>query len=123
MNSKDWQQIKEAFNEITDLPGSERESAIEKFDENIRAEVRRLIEASAEAGNFIIEPAFIEAGFAETVETDIYIGKQIDDYKILKEIGHGGMGKVYLALRADESFDKRVAIKLIKRGMVTAAVL
>ncbi len=65
----------------------------------------------------------VDVGFSEIPETDLYIGKQIDDYKILKEIGRGGMGTVYLAARADESYDKKVAVKLIKRGMDTAAVL
>ncbi len=123
MNSEDWQRIKESFNAILDLPESERAAALEKSDENIRVEVEKLIDASAEAEDFIVEPAFIEVGFSPADETDIYIGKQIDDYEILKEIGHGGMGTVYLASRADETFDKRVAIKLIKRGMDTAAVL
>ncbi len=75
------------------------------------------------ADDFIIEPAFVDVGFIDESETDFYIGKQIDDYKILEEIGHGGMGTVYLARRTDETFDKKVAIKLIKRGMDTSAVL
>ena len=45
------------------------------------------------------------------------IGKQIGAYKIECELGRGGMGAVYLASRADEQFQKQVAIKLVKRGM------
>jgi serine/threonine protein kinase len=41
----------------------------------------------------------------------------------VKEIGRGGMGAVYLAIRADELFNKQVAIKVIKRGMDTDDVL
>jgi serine/threonine-protein kinase len=43
--------------------------------------------------------------------------RRIGPYKILQEIGHGGMGTVYLAARADEQYQKRVAIKVIKAGM------
>jgi serine/threonine protein kinase len=43
--------------------------------------------------------------------------------RLLREIGRGGMGAVYLAERADGQFDKRVAIKLIKRGMDTEAIV
>jgi len=50
-------------------------------------------------------------------------GQLIGRYRIIREIGRGGMGAVYLAERADEQFKKRVAIKLIKRGMDTDAVL
>ena len=41
----------------------------------------------------------------------------------MKRIGSGGMGVVYLARRADHQYEKHVAIKLIKRGMDTDAVL
>jgi eukaryotic-like serine/threonine-protein kinase len=44
-------------------------------------------------------------------------------YRILDEIGRGGMGTIYLAERADEQFDMRVALKLVKRGMDTDEVL
>src|SRR5262249_12631778 len=47
----------------------------------------------------------------------------VGSYRILQEIGHGGMGAVYLAERIDEQFQKHVAVKLIKRGMDTDAVL
>lgn len=123
MKTDDWQKIKEVFNASLDLPEAERAPFLAKYDENLRREVEKLINANKEAENFIIEPAFIEVGFTDDSETDFYIGKQIDEYKILEEIGHGGMGTVYLAVKADESFDKKFAIKLIKRGMDTNAVL
>jgi serine/threonine protein kinase len=43
----------------------------------------------------------------------------IDRYRIIREIGRGGMGSVYLAARADDEFQKLVAIKVLKRGMDT----
>jgi tetratricopeptide (TPR) repeat protein len=51
------------------------------------------------------------------------IGAPFGAYRAIREIGHGGMGVVYLAVRADDQFDKQVAIKLIKRGIDTDAVL
>src|SRR5690606_2456991 len=44
-------------------------------------------------------------------------------YRIVREIGRGGMGAVYLAERADGEFDQRVAVKLVKRGMDTDEIL
>jgi serine/threonine protein kinase/Tfp pilus assembly protein PilF len=41
-------------------------------------------------------------------------GLRIGPYRIVRELGHGGMGEVYLAVRADESYEKQVAIKLIR---------
>ena len=48
---------------------------------------------------------------------------RLGNYEILKELGRGGMGAVYLARRADAQYEKHVAIKLIKRGMDTDSVL
>ena len=122
METDQWQQIKEIFNAIIDLPRAEQTNYLAKHDASLRDEVKKLITAHESANNFIIEPAFIDAGFIDETHTDCYIETRIDGYKILEEIGHGGMGTVYLAVRADD-FEKRVALKLIKRGMDTTAVL
>src|SRR5262249_43361245 len=57
------------------------------------------------------------------LEFDSMIGRQIGAYRLVREIGRGGMGAVYLALRANDQSGRRVAIKLIKRGMDTDFIL
>ena len=47
----------------------------------------------------------------------------IGDYKIIREIGRGGMGAVYEAVRETENFTQRAALKIIKRGMDTDAIV
>ena len=123
MKSTDWQEIKKVFIAACELPESERMAFLDDCHEDLRPEVEKLLKANDSAGDFINESAFIELGLASEDETDFYVGKQIDSYRIIKEVGQGGMGTVYLANRADESFDKPVALKLIKRGMDTNAVL
>ena len=49
--------------------------------------------------------------------------ERIGSYRIIRELGRGGMGAVYLAERADDEFKKQVAIKLLKRGTDTDEVL
>lgn len=44
-------------------------------------------------------------------------------YRVLSELGHGGMGTVYLAVRDEPSFTQKVALKLIKRGMDTDEIV
>ncbi|HEU0208174.1 MAG TPA: protein kinase [Candidatus Udaeobacter sp.] len=56
---------------------------------------------------------------AEVQDEEWHIG----NYRVMKEIGRGGMGAVYLAARADQQYEKYVAIKLLKRGMDTDSVL
>ena len=94
-----------------------------KYNENLRIEVEKLFRANQDAENFIVEPALIDVGLVEENRSDNLIGKQIDSYEILQEIGQGGMGTVYLASRADGEFEQKVALKLIKRGMDTNIVL
>jgi non-specific serine/threonine protein kinase/serine/threonine-protein kinase len=50
-------------------------------------------------------------------------GERVGPYRLIREIGHGGMGTVYLAVRSDDAFQKRVAIKVLKRGMDTDAIV
>jgi len=57
------------------------------------------------------------------IDEDPLIGRRLGAYKIERQIGRGGMGAVYEALRADREFQKRVAIKLVKRGMDTDFIL
>ena len=44
-------------------------------------------------------------------------------YRLVRRIGRGGMGTVYLAIRDDEAFQRRVAVKVLKRGMDTDAIV
>ena len=48
---------------------------------------------------------------------------RVGPYRLIREIGRGGMGTVYLGVRADAAFQKRVAIKILKRGMDTDAIV
>ena len=66
------------------------------------------------------------AGAAGALRKDfpsLAAGRRIGAYAIVREIGRGGMGAVYLAGRADDEFEKEVAIKLLKRGTDTDEVL
>ncbi len=128
MTPKNWQQVKALFHEAIELASDQRVPFLSKAcanDATLRKQVGSLIRSHEEAGDFINEPAFIESG-AEWLaddESGALAGQRIGHYEIMREVGRGGMGAVYLAARADELFDKQVAIKVIKRGMDTEFVL
>src|SRR4029077_14142682 len=93
-------------------------------DEELRREVEMLLDSHTRADNFIDRPSlFFSAEDFHDSGAAIAAGQIVGSYRILREIGRGGMGAVYLAERADDQYQKRVAIKLIKRGMDTDAVL
>lgn len=123
MNGADWEDVKRTFAEASDLPRTGRASYLGALNENLRIKVEKLLAAEEAAGDFIVDAAIVNVGLTGNDLPDAFAGRQIDSYKLVKQIGQGGMGAVYLASRSDESFDKQVAIKLIKRGMDTNAVL
>ena len=56
-------------------------------------------------------------------ESSLEMYQRIGPYEVIRELGHGGVGAVYLAARADDQYRQQVAIKLIRRGMDTDFVL
>lgn len=66
---------------------------------------------------------FREPASNQAFDDDATLPVTIGPYRVVRELGRGGMGTVYLAERADEQYQKQVAIKLIKRGMDTDAVI
>jgi serine/threonine protein kinase/tetratricopeptide (TPR) repeat protein len=137
MTPERWKQIEEVFQAAVDLPAEERQPFIALAcggDDALREQVAALVAQHEAAGDFIEEPALAAASLH--VETDPYatvplsladidpaIGRRIGAYRVVREIGRGGMGAVYLAERADGEFRQRVAVKLIKRGMDTDFIL
>lgn len=63
----------------------------------------------------------VGAALGQEDPVDQFVGRHVGAYRLLHEIGRGGMGAVYLAERADQHFEKRVAIKLLPVGPRSAA--
>ena len=123
MNPEKWKTIKEIFSTVLELPLSERGVFLSKSSADIRREVEKLLSTYNEAESFISTPLLVEKGIRRNRFEENQVGKQIDDYLILKKIGEGGMGVVFLAEQRGVHFSQKVALKLIKRGMDTNLVL
>ena len=114
MTPERWRKVKSVLAEALEQPAPARQAWLHTTcgaDEELRTEVESLLGASDDAGDFL-ESAALEPG----------AGTKIGHYRIVREIDRGGMGAVYLAVRDDE-FEQEVAIKVVKRGMDTDAVL
>ncbi len=117
-----WSEIRELFEELVYLPPAEREAKLTGVsDTELAARVRQLLAADSEAEGFLETPAVAMTGglFDEAEAAPDRIGP----YRVLRRLGRGGMGEVFLAERADDLYDQRVAIKLLRRGMESADVL
>ncbi|HEX3184364.1 MAG TPA: serine/threonine-protein kinase [Pyrinomonadaceae bacterium] len=88
-------------------------------DTGLRAEVDVLLAHQVDAGSDLMEQCAADAAVLrlDSDGNDFSTGNRIGPYRILHEIGRGGMGAVYLAERDDERYRQQVAIKVIKPGL------
>lgn len=126
MSAENWQKVKEVFQDALDVPTQERLDFVRSQtldDKRLFDEVKNLLDAYDEADDFIEKPTVAVSHFVNDTPKTPVIGQTIGAYKVESEIGRGGMGAVYLAKRNDQEFDKKVAIKLIKRGLDTDEII
>src|SRR5689334_25162593 len=126
-----WQRLNAVFDAAVALDARERSAYVARAcagDDALRAAVERLVAAHEASTTFIAEspaPALAARMLEQDAAHDAaaMAGRRVGPYRIVREIGRGGMGAVYLAEREDDAFRKRVAVKLVKRGMDTELVL
>jgi tetratricopeptide (TPR) repeat protein len=123
MSSERWKKVEALFEQTLEAAPAARPEFLQAIDDaEVRREVESLLEAHGEAGVFLDEPDRFFSSESFDVDT-LSPGQVIDRYRIIRELGRGGMGAVFLAERADDEYKKQVALKLIKRGADTDAVL
>ncbi len=118
-----WAAIKALFETCVDLPAAAREPLITAaaLDAAGLAELRSLL---AHHDDAIGQQVFMaESAAQQLAEGAARVGQRLGAWAIVRAIGAGGMGEVFEARRADGSYDGRAAVKLLKRGMDSAAVL
>ncbi|HVF51141.1 MAG TPA: serine/threonine-protein kinase, partial [Pyrinomonadaceae bacterium] len=132
MTPERWKLVEGVFQSALDKLPEERAAFLEEAcagDALLRVQVEALLASYDQAGSFIEAPAFspnaTSANLAGSSNANNggMLGRRLGAYKVVREIGRGGMGAVYLASRADEAYQKYVAIKLVKRGMDTDFIL
>ena len=130
MTRDDWRRIKDIAAAALEEPESSRAAYIVSRcgpDDDLRAEVESLLESTTKAEGLFETPTPLIAGARAAIDSlgefdRGRLGERIGPYRIVRELGGGGMGAAYLAVRADQAYEKQVAIKVLKRGMATEAV-
>jgi eukaryotic-like serine/threonine-protein kinase len=118
-----WRRLDQLFGEASEVPAPDREewlNALPPEDQPLAAELRSLLAAHDRGGDFLqaaVEQA--ERALGGGPEADL-LGRRIGAYRLVRLLGRGGMGAVYLAERADDAFRQRVAIKLLPWALATA---
>jgi serine/threonine protein kinase/tetratricopeptide (TPR) repeat protein len=129
-----WLKVDRCFAELLDLAPSERPArvaAISRGDPELETVLLDLLESDAKAALLphgpsaeLVAQAFGSLGSDGRVAHEDLgeIPARVGPYRILEEIGRGGMASVYLAERDDPAFPQRVALKLLRRGLDTEDV-
>lgn len=120
-----WQQIETLFAQARVLPPDERAAFLDTAceDDTLRADLDRLLASHDQADNFLSGLDTERASALLTEENEQEEESLVGPYRLVREVGRGGMGAVYLAERATGQFQQQVALKLIKRGMDSDAIL
>ncbi len=109
-----WERAKEAFAEALEVGPADRAAVLDRAcrgDPALRAEVEAMLRAHEEAGGFLRDPSRGSPAASSELPPHDPAGRVLGDFRIVREIGRGGMGVVYEAEQL--SLQRRVAVKVL----------
>lgn len=116
MSQARWQRIQELFEQVSALRAGERDAWLHERcgdDLALRDHVLGMLGRGTDGSAVFDERVDRAIAGACAGVDDVQPGRLIGRYRVLRTLGRGGMGSVYLAERADEQFQQQVAVKLI----------
>lgn len=123
----DWQRVKDLFAATFEADSETRRAVLHgEADERIRSRVESMLSAHDSADGPLDKSVLLSVESLDVSlihATPLLTGRMLGPYRVVREIGRGGMGAVYEGVRADTQFDQRVAIKTLRVGAESEAVL
>src|SRR5262245_4248043 len=114
MNRERWNQIDQLLDAVLELPLEKRGAFLDEAcagDEELRRELDGLLASDDGALSFLEQPALEVAAKELVDQKQSMLGQVIGHYKIISQLGAGGMGEVYLV--EDTKLDRKVALKIL----------
>ena len=123
MSDSHWDRLEALFEAACALPLGERDAFLKREcgdDLGLRDEVQSLLDADR-SSNHLLDGSALD--LAPPLAAPLTPGRQIGPYRVTAELGEGGMGAVYLAERCDGQFEQRVALKVVRFGLASPALV
>ena len=131
VSEEGWSKVWSVFEGVLDQPPEKRHEALDELcagDSDLRRNVEKMLMADKGADTLLDQPIFGSEPEAERREPSpksgmLARGTTVGPYRILRRVGQGGMSTVYLAVRADDAFQRHVVVKLVRPGMESDTIL
>ena len=127
MTPERWERLQSLFHRAAALPEAERAELLGREcaeDPELHRQVLGLLAGSDDSALFAGPLGDLAGDLADELADGLSLprrapGDRVGPYRLLTELGRGGMGTVYLAERADDAFEQRVALKIV-RGVIAS---
>lgn len=120
ISAEDWPAVKSLWFAMQDVDEPAQVAMLNDASvaPHVRQHVNRMLHAATRLGERFEQPAMVSLGMASAIDAPqpTLIGQRLGAYEVVRRVGQGGMGAVYEAVRADDVYRNRVAIKTIWRG-------
>ncbi len=126
MNAERWKTIRDVFDRALEHPPDSRSAFLDDVGSNdpeLRREVASLLEAHAATGPLDLLADELVGPWTTALQTSALDGERVGPYRVIREIGRGGMGTVYLAERDDGTYEQTVALKLVRYRLASEDLL
>ncbi len=124
-HASDWPELLALFERIADAPPGERARLLDEATRDrpeLRLRLERLLVLDASESDFVADVAGLRDHFVDA-SAAAALPIRIGAWKIVRELGAGGMGRVFLAERADGEYEQQVALKVIRGEFTSDAAI